>query len=106
MKEPIFTDHPAEVMKPPHVDVQVVEVKEEPTWTEEAQDMLQQDPLALNPEPVSWQSSDSQEEPQPQGTLQLGLSAFSSASQVSSIIPKDTQGYKETTGGQVAYSWW
>lgn len=62
-------DHPAEVMKPPHVDVQVVEVKEEPTWTEEAHDMLQQDPLALNPEPVSWQFSDSQEEPQPQGRV-------------------------------------
>ncbi|XP_050700545.1 general transcription factor II-I repeat domain-containing protein 2-like [Eriocheir sinensis] len=68
-KPPAHDDHPAEVMKPPHVDVQVVEVKEEPTWTEEAQDMLQQDPLALNPEPVSWQSSDSQEEPQPQGRV-------------------------------------
>ncbi|XP_050700638.1 uncharacterized protein LOC126987581 isoform X5 [Eriocheir sinensis] len=66
--------HPVKVMKLPQPaspprDIKVVEVKEEPTCTEEDAAVLplqEHDPLAIKPEPVPWQPSGSQEEPQPQ----------------------------------------
>lgn len=67
-------------------------VKEEPTCTEkdvEVPPLQEHDPLAIKPEPVSWQPSGSQEEAQPQGK---SCQCSSLPQQLSSITAKESQG--------------
>lgn len=74
----IFPDCPHRVMEMPPLelpltDLEFVEVKEEHANTEEVQEEFnpqEDNSHSIEPDPVLWPSSDSQEKPQNEGTFQ------------------------------------